>query len=392
MANIFLGEPSARIRKWILDHRQSSLGFWDQMVKNLETEPQQEKKIITSIDELVDGVLPSVGSTIPVDYKIDPNGEAVSTEWMILGYNKDIPRFVKYKDEAGNRVYMDVLPGTSLLATFDGANVYSNKDGSGNVLGTVSAPGGTTFTYGNNNTYSVPETITVNGTIYTFCGYNVTLQSKYGLVVKFDDSLYKYSTFDSQDRNDWKTSDMRKWLNGMEAISTQTWFSNSGVITGTIVGFLGRLSDTTFAGNIIPTVTRMWVYADLRDETKDSNGCYHLADKFRLLGVGEVNCKGAETTNHFPDGGARVDGENKGYDTSRFSEIFNETDIWVSEESRKRYFMKEDGTEGSACGWWLRSAYYDNTTGVGSVGSDGMVIGDGGASDAAGILPVCLIG
>jgi hypothetical protein len=53
--------------------------------------------------------LPEPGKSVIVPYKVDPDGEAVDTEWMILGYNKDIPRFVKYKDSDGNKVYMDVL-------------------------------------------------------------------------------------------------------------------------------------------------------------------------------------------------------------------------------------------------------------------------------------------
>ena len=112
---------------------------------------------------------------------------------MILGYNKDIPRFVKYKN-GDTRVYMDVLPGTSLLTSFNGANVYSTKDGSvSGFIETVDSFSENMFTYGNNNTYSVPETITVKGTDYTFCGYNVTLQSKYGLAVKYYNKLYTYA-------------------------------------------------------------------------------------------------------------------------------------------------------------------------------------------------------
>jgi hypothetical protein len=74
-----------------------------------------------------------------------------------------------------------------------------------------------------------------------------------------------------------------------------------------------RLTDTDFTNNIIPTVTRTWTRLIRRDRTEDSNNCQHLADRFRLLGVGEVNCKGSNTTSDFPDGE---------YDTSRFIEVF----------------------------------------------------------------------
>jgi hypothetical protein len=128
-----------------------------------------------------------------------------------------------------------------------------------------------------------------------------------------------------------------------------------------------------------------------RDGTEDSNGCQHLADKFRLLGVGEVNCRGTNTADYFPDGGASVDGENKGYDTSRFGDVFNETDIWESEKSRKRKTMKEDGTKGSAYYWWLRSAYSNSSYDVGCVDYDGYV-NNTYASNYRAVLPVCLIG
>jgi hypothetical protein len=187
---------------------------------------------------------------------------------MILGYNSDIPRFVKYKN-GDTRVYMDVLPETSntLLTSFSGANVYSTKDGSGSVLGTVEESGGRPYTYGNNNTYSVPRTITASGTTYTFCGHNVTLQSNYGLVAKYNGNLYTRAQFDSQNHNDWKTSEIRTWLNGTDGVVGQVW-SGSGpdLHNGEIVGLLDRLPDKNFTNNIIPTVTRTWVYSYWRTD------------------------------------------------------------------------------------------------------------------------------
>jgi len=267
--------------------------------------------------------LPEPGKSVIVPYKVDPDGEAVDTEWMILGYNKDIPRFVKYKDSDGNKVYMDVLPGTSLLSSFSGANVYSTKEVSeSGLIGTVTATGGSPFEYGNNNKYSVPgkitvkEKITVNETEYTFCGYNVTLQSKYGLAAKYKGNLYTYAQFDSENHNDWRTSEIRKWLNETDGVVKQGWSGNSGALNnGEIVGLLSRLPDTSFTNNIIPTVTRTWVYSQngisWRDGTEDSNGCQHLADKFRLLGEGNIN--------------SNVDWMNDDTsDTSIFNEVFTE--------------------------------------------------------------------
>ena len=53
---------------------------------------------MTYTDDIMARVLPSVGSSIPVDYKIDQNGDFVTTEWIVMGYNKSIPQFVKYKN------------------------------------------------------------------------------------------------------------------------------------------------------------------------------------------------------------------------------------------------------------------------------------------------------
>ena len=181
-------------------------------------------------------------------------------------------------------------------------------------------------------------------------------------------------------------------MNGTDGVVNQGWSGNSGALNnGEIVGLLDRLPDTNFTNNIIPTVTRTWVYSSWRNGTEDSNGCQHLADKFRLLGVGEVNCKGSSTTQYFPDGGASVGGENRGYDTSRFGDVFSETDVFTNEKSRERKTMKEDGTEGSACNWWLRSAHSNYSDYVGYVYIGGSVSGYYASNNSA-VLPACLIG
>ena len=248
-------------------------------------------------------------------------------------------------------------------------------------------------TYGNNNPYDAPESVNFDGKDWNFAGYNATIMSKYGLAAKYDENLYEYPQFNSQVHNDWKTSEIREWLNGTEAISSQKWWRSSdwNYMTGNITGLLGRLTDIDFIGNTIPTVTRTWTYSSWRDGTEDSNGCQHLADKFRLLGVGEVNCKGTTTTQYFPDGGASVDGENKGYDTSRFGEVFNQTDVWEPEKSRERMAMKEDGTKGSAYFWWLRSVHSGHGYHVSYVSDNGGVTSYNANSGGA-VLPVCLIG
>jgi len=53
--------------------------------------------------------------------------------------------------------------------------------------------------------------------------------------------------------------------------------------------------------------------------------------------------------------------------------------------------MNEDGTEGSAYPWWLRSAASGNSGSVGYVSGAGSV-NNGLASDTYAVLPACLIG
>ena len=204
----FLGYPPNHIKQWIIDHYQPALGFWEQIVKNLETEPSCEKKVITNTDELVSGVLPSVGSTIPVQYKIDANGDAVSTEWMILGYNSSIPSRVKYVN--GNKaIYVATTSGGLLSQIAAGTSVYSDKI-TETSSGIVASVGSEPFVYGNNCTYTVPTTVTVDGVEYTFAGYNMTIQSRYILAVQDGGTLYYLVTFDSFDNvnrsNAWSTS------------------------------------------------------------------------------------------------------------------------------------------------------------------------------------------
>jgi len=73
------------------------------------------------------------------------------------------------------------------------------------------------------------------------------------------------------------------------------------------------------------------------------------------------------------------------YDTSKF------TDIFTYNDSRIRTYMNEDGTEGLAWNWWLRSASsgYDSFVGFVSGGGD---VNSYNANNYHAVLPVCLIG
>lgn len=221
--------------------------------------------------------LPAVGALLNVPYKIDHTADAVDTQWQIMGYNASIPEYVKYKSDSGEYAFVrSVGEDTSLLRDIvAGCKIYSKTDDTYTDTGkTVSACGTETFTYGNNCTYSVPTTITVDGTTYTFCGYNVTLNMRHVLGVKSGDAVYYYSQFDTSDssynygRNDWSTSQVRYWLNDTETNdSGWTWSGSnwSGSITYSSstalqTRFPSRVTDTAFNSHVVPTVNRTWVY------------------------------------------------------------------------------------------------------------------------------------
>ena len=365
MSDVFIGKPPQGIKNWIIDN----IPYWTKFGRWI-------KKFDTT-------KLPAVGSYVTVPYKVDPEGDAINTEWQILGYNKSIPSRIRYmngKDE----IFVPTMIGNELSVIGEGTPVYSGKEAV-DTIGTLDDvseeikvnPGneidGVGHTYGNNNPYDAPESVKFNGKEWNFAGYNATIMSKYGLAAKFEGNLYVYSQFDSQVHNDWKTSEIREWLNGTEAVSTQRWYrsSRSSYTTGTITGLLGRLPDQNFMKNIISTVNRTWVHSSWRDGTEDSNGCQHLADKFWLLGEGNVNGNNSYL-------------EDKKYDTSKFTNIFTD------DNSRIRKYMNEDGTEGSAYVWWLRSACSDSISG-GAVGESGSV-GFSYAYYERAVLPLCLIG
>jgi len=74
------------------------------------------------------------------------------------------------------------------------------------------------------------------------------------------------------------------------------------------------------------------------------------------------------------------------YDTSKFTGVFTSDTPSV----RIRKYMNEDGSEGSACYWWLRSAdsnYGDFAGYVDGNGYDSHFI----VNHYNAVLPVCLI-
>lgn len=359
------------------------------MEKNLEDEPSCTKQDITSTDQLVAGVLPRVGSTIPVQYKVDPNGDAVATEWQILGYNASIPSRIRYKSDSGNIVYVSTTSSGLLADIANGTAVYADKT-TETQLGTVSGTSGvtktTTFggshTYGNLTPYDAPTTVTVNGTVYTFAGYNVTIQSRAILGCKYSGTVYYTAVWNNQNfSNAWSDSWIRSWMNQSGAVSGQTWYDknwSSGSSQGNIVGLLSRLPETDFLDSIVPTVNRTWVHSFWRNGKTISNEAEHVVDRFWALGNGNVNYNPLWLKDY-------------AYDTSVFSSIFPSTA--QTSTDRIRYLMNEDGSIdfGSAWHWWLRSAISDGSFNAGAVFTDGGV----NYSDVSyynGLLPVCTIG
>ena len=339
------------------------------------------KQTITTEDDMVNGVLPSVGTTIPVDYVVDPLAGLVKTQWQVLGYNMSIPERIKYKNGKDVIYVTTVGPGGLLSSIGEGTLVYSDKSSNDSIGTVLSTSGvdqvtdGNLGTYGNNNPYNAPTSVTVGGKEYSFAGYNMTLMSKCGVAAKYNDALYVRSRFNSANRNDWSASQMRTWMNGSSVVEGQEWYAPGNFFTtGTITGLLSRLPDEKFLKAVSPCVNRTWVHDSWKSEkTLDSNGCEHVVDKFWLLGEGNIN---AVKSWMYEDA----------YDTSKFTGIFTSD----TESVRIRKFMNEDGSEGDACSWWLRSAYWTDSIYVGSVHYDGDVF-DSSANGIDACSPVCLI-
>lgn len=225
-------------------------------------------------------MLPKVGSTVLVDYVVDPLAGPVKTEWQVLGYNMSIPERIKYKN--GNDViYVTTIgPGGLLSSIGEGTLVYADKS-STTAIGTVLTTSGVDQTidgnlgtYGNNNPYNAPTSVTVGGKGYSFAGWNMTLMSKCGLAAKYNDTLYVRSQFNSNNHNDWSASQMRTWMNGSSAVVDQEWYPSSGSAstTGTIAGLLSRIPDKKFLKAVSPCVNRTWVHGSWTgDKTLDSN-------------------------------------------------------------------------------------------------------------------------
>lgn len=159
---------------------------------------------------------------------------------------------------------------------------------------------------------------------------------------------------------------MRKWLNLATSVPTgqdeygyereQVWYhidGDTGKRFGNYFkGILGRFPDTSFLDAVIPTVNRSWVHPQFQGSAvMDLNYCEHAIDNFWLLGAGNVNLTGTTSEEYFPD---------VIYDTSKFSDVFINSELGVNNTSRSKYVMGDDGaSSGLNPGWFLRSARSD---------------------------------
>lgn len=267
----------------------------------------------------------------------------------------------------------------------------------------VECPGNTIngvgHTYGNNCPYDAPKEVVFDEKLWKFVGWNVTIQVNYSLAVHviFNSSQYLmqvacfqglHNTGISNLKNRWSTAPIRLWLNTSDVVDGQTWYDIDGDVTKRFgkyfKGLMSRLPETDFVNAIMPTINRTWVHPNLRSGvTMDSNYCEHVLDNFWLLGAGNVNLIGSSAENLFKD---------TIYDTSRFSEIYTESEQGVNNASRIKTVMNIDGgDDGRVPGQFLRSAGTQGYNLVGFIWDKGSV-SNYNTNARAGITPACTIG
>ena len=399
---IFLGNPPERIRQWIINHQPVSRTYWEQVVYNLENLPTAT--FVSDKTEFGDGELPAPGCALPIDYMtcdgyydgstfVPTLGksavmsnldaiQAVSTEWIVLGYNGNVPKYIKYKNGSTYKYVSSTGSGSTRTAIVVGAAVYEKSwvlDNLGNswtATGeTVASVGSETFTYGQTNsnwgttagavTYSVPMSINIGGTDYTFCGYTMTLNSRRLLCTSEDGTTcLTDSSFDAENySNYWVNSKARSWCNlntnadFFGVMDQDEWVFTYNSSNGLKLK-LAKSQD--LLKQVMPAVNRIWKYNG--DTTED------VEDSFFFLSNGEINISNGDYT--FKDAN---------YNTAIFSTVFPEAGCpyYDPDEFYSDYLIKSlmnlDGSGSSADCWWLRSAYADDDYCVGFVDIYGLV-------------------
>jgi len=336
VSNIFLGQPPANVKQWIIDH-YGKKSAWDALTEKLESfdvtaTPQSQG-------------LPEVGSALTTKYMVCDgymNGgtfvqcltkqsvmdnidriDAIDLPWIVLGYNGCVPQYIKYKN-GSNYMYVSSVDDSSasggvLRAIAAGCKTYSRSWSDielRNVFTdtgkTVSAIGSGTFKYGQTNAnwgttettaggWTVPTSIIVDGVEYAFCGYTAVLQSQYGMGSSTDGvqvtestCAFSYNSSTSSGKSRWGDSHMRTYLNSRCGHNEITYPRVTP--TANMLGFsngigLKLAKDTDFLKRCPPVVSRNWVHANWTSGvTLDSAGCEVTTNDFILLGNAGVNC------------------------------------------------------------------------------------------------------
>lgn len=392
---IYLGNPPTNIKDWIIFNSKT---YWEKVVYNLENLPNTS--FISDKTTFGFNELPSPGSALTIDYmtrdgyysgstftqtlttssvlenldKITP----VSTDFIVLGYNGHVPKYIKYKNGNVYKYVSSTGTGTTRTEIIAGAKIYKKSwiDSALNnswteTSETVTSVSSDKFTYGQTNsawgtnadgatTYSVPMSITVGNTTYTFCGYTMTLNSRYILPTSINGSTKQdYLAFDSGNDNYWYESDIRTWLNTVQGASENnlTIWNSSTKANGLRLKFA---KSQDMLKQMMPVVNRTWKYNG--DTTED------IEDNFFLLSIPEINCDGSYgSATYFKDYTHRL----------VTFDVFAPLDniLGSIHNSRIKQLMSLDGVASSAVCWWLRSAYSDYSNIVGLVDSDGFVNG-----------------
>ena len=410
---IYLGNPPTNIKDWIIFNSKT---YWEKVVYNLENLPNTS--FISDKTTFGFNELPSPGSALTIDYmtrdgyysgstftqtlttssvlenldKITP----VSTDFIVLGYNGHVPKYIKYKNGNVYKYVSSTGTGTTRTEIIAGAKIYKKSwiDSALNnswteTSETVTSVSSDKFTYGQTNsawgtnadgatTYSVPMSITVGNTTYTFCGYTMTLNSRYILPTSINGSTKQdYLAFDSGNDNYWYESDIRTWLNTVQGASENnlTIRNSSTKANGLRLKFA---KSQDMLKQMMPVVNRTWKYNG--DTTED------IEDNFFLLSIPEINCDGSYgSATYFKDYTHRL----------VTFDVFAPLDniLGSIHNSRIKQLMSLDGVASSADYWWLRSAFSGDSGSVGGVDSGGGVgYGFAHNSDLCGCSPAFVLG
>lgn len=383
---VFLGQPSARIKQWIIDHHPKpvedpdpvDLTPWGQLVSALENCNPSDFTAMDYTGSDASLINKKVGTGLTVKYDIASDGNLVDTTWINLGFNASIPEYIKYRRAVGSgwkHIWIKSMKSNLLAPIAIGDQVYvrSFDDESGMhtwtaVEGEVVTAIDGTFTYGNNTPYgiySVPTSITTAKGTYAFCGYNMTLNSQ--ALLRFgegsmNNDVFTMLYFDSNGGyNRYATTQIRAILNSKTGTCPGWYYDTDWTVEGDFTAnsvVLKTTSDNGLLQNITNTVNRTWVHGSLRSAAiLDENNCEHVVDKFWLLGSGNIANGGTDNLN----------GEDNKYDSTKFMQ-FN------SNASRIKYIMKTNGSVGgSEDDWWLRSAASSSDNYVGYASWNGTM-------------------